>query len=319
MAIAELELHYHLRDNAHAMDAILRNKSEAEALAAFLQIAQQLGVTVQLESSAYQEGGLREVWRFIGANNNQLGWILAVIVLIFSRLPVHDVETEALTKEVLKLTIEEKKANIEKLRRELGKGNPKESTIEKAAQALEGDLKVATRRSNFYRNLLSYDKVFAVGFTPIPDVEAKRLDERTIIRADFVKFIQVTDRLPVEVVDEAIIEIVAPVLREGNYQWKGIYEGQPISFAMNDEQFKSSVLLREVSFQRGSTIECILNIHRKFDEVGDLAITGYSVATVISKTEGTATEETVQGKRHRFSKKQAANQGKLFETPSGHS
>lgn len=87
MPIAEFELHYHLRDNAHAMDAVVRNKCEAEALAAFLHIAEQLGVSMRFESSAYTEGGLREVWQFIGASKDQLGWILAIIVLIFSRYP----------------------------------------------------------------------------------------------------------------------------------------------------------------------------------------------------------------------------------------
>lgn len=315
MAIVQLELHYHLRDGAHAMDAVIRNKSEAEALAVFLQVAQQLGVAVQLESSAYQEGGLREVWRFIGASKDQLGWILAIIALIFTRVPTSDAETEALNKEILRLTIEEKRANLEKLKRDLSKGAPKDATVGQAAEALEGDLKVATRRSNFYRGLLAHEKVTAVGFTLIPEDTTKRPAERTVPRADFVKFIQLTNRLPVDVVDGAQIEIVAPVLKEGNYQWKGIYAGQPISFAMNDEQFKSSVLLGQVSFQHGSMIECVLNIHRKFDEIGDVVVTGFSVSTVISKTEGAVTEETAQGKRQRFAKKQVAGQGKLFEAP----
>ena len=315
MAIAQLELHYHLRGNAHAMDAIVRNKSEAEALAAFLQIAQLLGVAVQLESSAYREGGLREVWRFIGASKDQLGWILAIIILIFSRFPTSDAETEALNKEVLRLTIEEKKANLEKLRRELSKDSPKEATVDRAANALEGDLKVATRRSNFYRGLLSHEEVTAVGFTPLSDSQVVRPDERTVPRGDFIKFILLTNKLPVEVIDEAQIEIVAPVLKEGNYQWKGIYRGEPITFAMSDERFRASVLLRQVSFQHGSTIQCVLHVHRKFDEIGDVAITGYSVATVIAKVEGVVIEETIQGKRHKHSKRQSAGQGKLFEAP----
>lgn len=59
MAIARLELHYFLRDDVHSMNAFVRNKCEAEVLAAFAQIAQQLGVTVELESTAFREGGLR--------------------------------------------------------------------------------------------------------------------------------------------------------------------------------------------------------------------------------------------------------------------
>lgn len=313
MATATLELHYHLSEDAHAMDAFVRNKSEAEALSAFLQIAQQVGISVHLESSAYREGGLREVWKFIGNNKEQLGWLLAVIVLIFSRFPIIDSETDALNKEVLRLTIEEKKANLERIKREIRNELPKEESIGSAAHALEGDLKVATRRSNFYRGLLSYSKVTAVGFTQMPLDAATPPIENKVNRSDFVRFIQLTDKLPIDTVDGAQIEIVAPVLREGNYHWRGVFQGQAISFAMLDEQFKFKVLERKVSFQHGSTIECVLNVHRKFDEVGDITIIGYSVVTVISTFDGITTEETPQGRRHKFTRRQAANQGGLFD------
>lgn len=312
MAIELLELHYHLRDDSHAMNALVRNRSEAEALSICIHIATELGIPLQLESSAFTEGGLREIWQFIGQNNAQLSLLLAVIVLIFSRVPVSDSEMDTLNKEVAKTTIEEKKLSIEKLKREINDGNPDQETISAAARALGNDLKVVTRRSNFYRGLLDYDKVTAVGFAPIPGHQVLPTVEHTVQRHDFSKFILPTDKLPVEVVEDAQIEIVAPVLREGNYQWKGIYLGKPITFAMLDQEFKTAVLRREVSFQSGSTIDCVLNVHRKFDEVGEVNITGYSVATVVAKSDGVTTQETPQGKRHHFNKRLAAGQGHLF-------
>ena len=315
MEIAQLEMHYHLRDGSHAMDAVVRNKSEAEALAAFLYVAQQLGVSVQLESAAYGEGGLREVWQFIGQSKDQLGWILAIIVLLFSRYPVSDPEMDALNKQLLRITIEEKKANLEKLKKELKSGEATAATAERAAGLLEGDLRIATRRSNFYRNLINYDKVTGVGFTALDP--SARPDESTVPRADFIKFIQTSNNLPVEPIEDARIEIVAPVLKEGDYKWKGVYDGQAISFKMGDEVFKSSVLQGDVSFQHGSTIECVLNVHRKFDEVGEVVITGYTVATVVSKIDGGSVHETIQGKRHKLSKQRAADQRSLFGGTAG--
>lgn len=313
MSVAFLELHYHLRDHSHTMDALVRNKCEAEILAAFTHIAHQLGVEVRLESTAYREGGLKEIWSFLGTNSAQLALLLTIIVLIFSRYPTSDPEIDTLNKEVLKLTIEEKRLNLQKLRREAGEKQPSADAASDAAHVIEGDLKVATRRSNFYRGLIGYEKVTAVGFALLPEHQVSAPDEKQVQRSDFSKFVQLTDRLPVEVIDEANIEIVAPVLREGNYPWKGQYNNQPINFAMLDEMFKSSVLLRQVSFQHGSTIKCVLNIHRKFDEVGDVKITGYSVTTVLEKSDDGAAEETPQGKRYRFAKKQGAGQGSLFE------
>jgi hypothetical protein len=105
MAIELLELHYHLRDNSHAMSAVIRNRSEAEALAVCLHIAAELGIPLQLESSAFTEGGLREIWQFIGQNNTQLTLLLAVIVLVLSRIPVSDPEMDTLNKQVARATI----------------------------------------------------------------------------------------------------------------------------------------------------------------------------------------------------------------------
>jgi hypothetical protein len=314
LMVSELfELHYYLRDGSHAMDALVRNKCETEALAAFLEIAAQLGITVQLETTAYTEGGLKEIWRFLGESNNQLSLLLAIIVLIFSRVPISDPELDSLNKEIARLTIEEKKLNIEKLKREIKQGRVTQESIDAATSALESNFKIATRRSNFYRGLLGYEKVTSVGFSVIPESKSELPIEHTVQRAEFGKFVLLTDKLPIEVVDGAKIEIVAPVLREGSYQWKGIYQSQPISFAMLDEAFKTSVLRREVSFQRGSTIECVLNIHRKFNEVGDISITGYSVSTVLTKSDGVTVQETPQGKRHRHQKKLEASQGQLFD------
>lgn len=82
------------------MNALVRNKCEAEALAACLQIAHQLGIAIQIESSAYREGGLKEIWAFLGKNNPQLTLLLAIIVLVFSRIPVSDSEMDALNKDL---------------------------------------------------------------------------------------------------------------------------------------------------------------------------------------------------------------------------
>ena len=110
--------------------------------------------------------------------------------------------------------------------------------------------------------------------------------EHLVPRSEFRLYVLVDNSLPVETVDGANIEIVAPVLKEGNYKWRGIYEGEAISFSMTDAEFKNAVLLEKVSFQHGSCINCVLQIYRKFNEIGDVEITGYSVVTVLEKTDG---------------------------------
>lgn len=312
MDLAEkLALHYYLTNDSHAMDALIRNKCEAELLAVIQEVSNALGFKIDVESEAYSEGGLKERWRFLGDNNNQLMLLLSIVILIFSRIPLSDPEQDRLTKEVTKLTIEEKKLSIEKLKRELNAGKVSEETMVAASNAVDSHLKVATRKSNFYKSLLDYEKVTGIGMSPLDRNNKPTADERFVPSKDFKKFVIDTNELPDEVIEDARIEIISPVLKEGTYKWKGLYQGITISFAMKDAEFRNAVLREEISFQHGSSIECILEIHRKFDEVGDIGIIGYSVVTVIKKTDGAISFETIQGRRHKARKKFIEGQNEL--------
>lgn len=309
---AAFEIHYHLAGNSHEMDAILHNKADGELLALATRIIEELGLPITIEIASVNEGGLRDIWKFIGNSKDQLGWILAIVTLILTRFPSNDAETELLNKELLRANIEEKKLNIHKLRKEIDSEAPTKSKVSAVTDILETDAKVVTRRSNFYKNLISTQRVTAIGFTPIPSDHLLKPEEQTVHRNAFANFIQQTSHLPVEKVEDATIEMVAPVLKEGNYHWKGLYNGTPISFAMLDQNFKSSVLLREISFTHGSAIVAALNIHRKLNEVGDLIITGYSVATVVSRGDVLTQIETPQGKKRRYNLSHRDSQPDMF-------
>lgn len=327
MEIAKrLEVHYYLANESHSMDAFVRNKCEAELLAIFHELCTTLGVDVPIEALAHQEGGLRDYWKLLGENSTQItiaalifSTLLSIANTVLTRIPVSDPEKDEREKQIQELTIEEKrlaieerKLALEKLKKEAQQGIPSKETIEGAAKAVEQNLKIQTRRSNFYRVLSNHEKVTGVGFSAI-DQNGKAIEqEKFVPRADFKRYVLITNELPVETIDGAFIEIVAPVLKEGNYKWRGIYEGESISFSMTDAEFKTSVLREEVSFQHGSGINCVLHIFRKFDELGEVVITGYSVVTVIEKADGASTYETPQGKKHRAYKKFIENQAGLF-------
>lgn len=314
LGLAEkLELHYYLINESHTMDALIRNKCEAELLAIIVEISDALGIEVNVETGAYQEGGLKELWAFIGRNNNQITLVILILTLILSRVPLSDSEQDALTKEATKLTIEEKRLSIEKLKRELKDGEVQDETADAAASTISNNLKIAARNSNFYKNLAGYEKVTGVGMLPLDKDNQPTAVAKYVPRSDFHKFILFTNNLPTEIDDDAQIEIISPVLKEGNYKWKGMYQDIPISFSMNDPEFNNSVLREEISFQHGSIIECVLSIQRKFDEIGDVVITGYSVSTVIRKTDGATSFETAQGRRYKAHKKFNEDQQDLFQ------
>lgn len=325
-ALDRFQIHYYLANESHAMDAFVRNKCEAELLAILQEVCAIVGSSIKVETVPSEEGGLKEYWKILGENGPQISatftiltFVLAVITAGLSRVPVADPEKDTREKSIQELTIEEKKLAIEekrlaleKLRKEVKEGATTPETLESAAKAAEQNLKIQSRRSNFYKQLNNYEKVTAVGFSTLDSESKQVISERTVPRSDFAMYVLLDTSLPIETVEPATIEIVAPVLREGNYKWKGIYEDESISFTMTDADFKNSVHQEQVAFQHGSCIKCVLHIHRKVNEVGEVETTGYSVVTVLEKSDGGITTETSQGKKHRAYKKFIDDQTDLF-------
>ena len=114
----KFELHYHFddKDKTHSMDAFTRNKCEREILQIISEITRKLDTNVKVETEAYAEGGLTEIWTFLNSDNGQLTIILSLLTLALSRIPLRKTKLE---KEDLQLSIEEKKLNVELLKKEL--------------------------------------------------------------------------------------------------------------------------------------------------------------------------------------------------------
>ncbi|OCH01854.1 hypothetical protein [Aliivibrio fischeri] len=309
---AKFQMHYYFEDKSHSMDAFVRNKCESEILAIITEIAKTLNVKIQIESEVRKEGGLREIWAFTNANAGVLSVIISIAALVSSRIPVGDSELEDLQKQDLKLSIQERQLRINKLKAEIKDDVITAETVGKVADLVSKDNKIIIRKSNLYKSLDTYRKVSKIGVNGL-DLSDKEISAELIVkRPDFKKFIVKSNVLPVEAIEDAVIEIVSPVLKSGNYKWKGIFEGESINFSMADKSFQLDVLSEKISFQHGSMIKCTLLIHSKIDEVGEVVITGYSVDTVLENMEGHSFVETKQGKSYRNQKALKAAQGDLF-------
>ncbi|MEZ9819557.1 hypothetical protein AB4238_02870 [Shewanella sp. 10N.286.45.A1] len=312
LSAEKLELHYYFNDASHSMNALVRNQCESEFLAIAIEIAKELNFAVELESEAYREGGLKEIWKVIGKNGVQVSILISVIAIVSSRVPLNDPEIDDLQKQNLRLSIEEKKLRIRKLNKELEQDHVNENTIIKVAEALETNLKIVTRKSNFYKQLNRYNKVDRIGFSSLNSNDFPITDERIVLRNKFRNFIIQSHNLTPIIVEDALIEIVAPVLKEGRFKWKGVYDNESISFSMNDKEFNLDVLHEVISFKHGTAIECVLLNHQKLDETGEIQITGHSVSTVLRKIDSNENVETLQGKKYKFNKKQVDAQASLF-------
>jgi len=294
------------------MNALVRNKCEAEFIAVAIEAAEILGIPLELDCEALQEGGIREVWKALGDNSAQIALLISTLALIWSVVPKTDQELVDLQKEDLRLSIEQRKKSLGKIKEDVEGNNVTPETIHSAERVVSRSYKVVTRKSNFYKALSTYEKVIQVGYSELTSSGNPLSEEKVIPRQEFPKFIIKSQDLKPLKDNSAYIEIVAPVLKDGKAKWKGVYEGQPISFSMNDKEFKMAVVSRQLSFKNGDGIVCVLLIHKKVDELGEVVTSGYSVDVVLENVHSGVSGETAQGKRYRHTKKMADGQEDMF-------
>lgn len=290
----KIELHYCFNDESHTMDAVIRNKCEHEFLEIVKHVSTLFNVELELESEAYTEGGLREWWSLtIKKNPTLAAIIIGVLINVLSNYITTDQELNDLQKQELRLSIEKLKQDLEENKEEIPTIH-----IENATFIINNDIKVQKHKSNFYKNLEDYRKVIRIETTALTEKNKPINETIPVERADFGKFVLTSDELPSDFDNEAVIEIVSPVLTNTSYKWKGIYKGEPIDFSMKDKDFKESVISEKETFKNGTYIECVLEISRKVSDFGEVKNSSYSVLTVIKKDDGISQVITKQGKKY---------------------
>lgn len=304
-ALKKFEIHYFLPDNMHSMDAVVKNKCEAEFLAIAYEVIRLLELDITLNTEALKEGGLRDIWECMGKNAPQLTLLISVLTLVLTWMALPDSELKGLQKENLML-------QNEQLKKQLAVDQISPEVVVEHAKRANDNQKIVTRRSNFYQALNISQEVTQVGFSAL-DTEQKPVGNEIIIpKSKFVLFIQKTNKLPTEIDENAYIEIVAPVLRKSKAKWRGVYNGQLIDFYMKDAVYKAAVLDKRISFTSGNAIICVLEMHRELNEVGDVIITKYCVLAVLDRIENNVPVETESGNKYRKEKKFKDSQMNLF-------
>lgn len=310
---ARLELHYYFKDSdSHSMDAIVRNECEKELLIIYKHVIEILDLDIKFESEAFTEGGLKEMWKFLGKHSAQLSLVISVLALVLSRVPLESTKLEDAKIENLNIDTELKREQLLQLKaRTSNDDSLSMDTINELITILDGDYKITWHRSNFYRRLIHYSKVTQISTKSIGINKSPIQAEGEVNRSQFIEFIQKSDSFPTLIDEEALIDIISPVLKEKNYSWKGIYQGQAITFEMKDELFKKSVINNEVEFTNGTAIKCILHRFRKIDDKGNIIFSKNQVSLVIEVTSDSLLSETTQGAKHKRNKKQSDKQLRL--------
>lgn len=307
----KLELHYYLSDNSHSMDAFVKNKAESELLKVFKEISDILELDLNFEIEALSEGGIKEFIKIFKKKKNkkQIAKIMAVIGVIFSGVLTNIISDQFIKNtELEKSQLEESQLNIEKLKKDLEKEDltEEENTIiiQNLTIIISNTDKIKFHRSNFYSNLLKENKIEQISTTELDENNKPLAKEKKVSRENFNSFIIHKVKIDSEFIEDANVEIVSPVLKKGKMKWRGYYDSKPISFNLRDSIFRNSVLNREISFQNGTSIKCLLEFEKEMDDEGNVKITEINVFDVTSIFEGETTIITKRGKEIIEEKKQ---------------
>jgi hypothetical protein len=226
---------------------------------------------LQIETEAYQEGGLIEILTFSGfVIDRVLNYLSPALNDIITHYATRNTQSDKLDDKIKELTIKNLELDTKK----------KELEIEEQINKKLDDKLTKKYISNFYKRIDSYDKVEKIGYKSL---EKDGL-EYIVERKDFKSFI-LHDDITISEDDDAMIEIISPVLKEGKYNWRGRYKNEKIDFSMADSKFKQEVIEGKHKFSNGSLINCHLEIKVTFDEFGDEKSRNYRVLQVFGTQE----------------------------------
>lgn len=311
-----IELHYRFNDDSHTMNAVVFNKCEYEFLGIAKEIVQKLKVDLEIETEPLGEGGLRSWFKFNAQDKDtiKVGVVLYIITTLLGT-PLTTAIDE-LTRTAIQSVFESAEVKQLKEQKEIAELKLDIAKIESETKRLGRSIDenvVKKKRSNYYENISSCKKITKVTIDITDDLKKNIYLEREVIKANFPNYIMTSDDLEPDSDENAVIEIISPVLKKGKYKWTGIYNGEVIQFTMKSNEFKTLVQTGQVIFKNGSSINCHLLAHKKVNAEGAVKITGYEVILVNHYFENDKPVETPEGKRNRQIKEAESNQLTLFD------
>jgi hypothetical protein len=302
-----LSIRYSLAGNAHSMDAFVRNRVEKEFLEAVRCVSETLGIKIQVKTRAYEKGSLIENIEFYLWLGGALAGV-GISTLRYLAPAINEIIVKIFTSRTQKGKLDLEKQKQELRRLELD-NKEKALELEERIHKVEEDSKIRKNASNYYKQLKNTLEVESVEF-------CSGNDTCKIPRSGFDAFI-IKDNTVVDIDDDAEIEIISPVLKDGTYDWKGVYRDKRIQFSMGDSKFKEDVIAGVYSFSNGFSIKSQLSISSNYDSEGFLKNQTFSVKKVYSVKEAEKKnfEDRALGikrKRKRQREEVEQRQGMLF-------
>ena len=297
-----IELHYWLKDGSHSMDANVFNKCEYELLGIIKEISSTLKVQIEVETMPLGEGGVKAWLKCHEITGNQI--ILSVVLFLCTNVVGTPITTtlDYLTRKALDYVFEDpeiKALEKEKKKEELKYDIAKLKHQTQLLCASINENKIKKRKSNYFEEASKCKKIEKISVSITDNYKADCFNCKDILATDFPLYIMTSDEIEPDNDEQAIIEIVSPVLKKGKYMWVGIYNGNVIQFKMKSNEFKVLVQTGQIPFKNGSSIQCHLVTNKKISSEGEIKITGYEVIAVDKFFINETPIETPEGKRRR--------------------
>lgn len=293
----KLEMRFFFNDKSNYMDAMITHRCEKEVLSLIRLLGDMLDVKMTVYNEPCVDEVYKEVWAVAGGSSRSISIVLNIFMQVLTR-PLLSVGGQPL--------INRSVVDEEKMLRELAFFR-RELKLKKASvmpreliELLNTMPRFCKIKSNFYEALRGYPKVTKIAVRELGENNRSRSGVLDVKCEQFNYYILRSDELPTIKDNKAIIEIISPVLKNSRYRWKGIYNkgGETIDFYMDDEDFKKDMFDEKISFKSGMCIDCVLNVERRLNEMGETVNVSYAVETVIRTRFDKMEIITAQGKRH---------------------
>ena len=314
---SKLEFHYVFTedDRSHSLNAYTRNACEKEFLAIIKTLSTELGVHIDVNVEPKKDGSLIDVYNFMVSPN---GLAVAVWATFFLEIIKYSFPRKTRA-EKENINIENEKGLLELVQKakemeEQGISLP--PNIEKRLLNTYSSQKIKKQKSNFFKNLQKEQKIKSLEVSEVDiNDETKKHVLFLIPRGDFEDYFLYSDDLESEIDNNAIVEVISPVLKNGRYMWRGIYRRENITheFVMADKDFKKTVIEDGISFQNGTELDCEVEICKKLDDNGDVFNAKYKINKVYDHRIGSNITEMPSGRKRREKQEFEKRQPSLFD------
>uniref|UniRef100_UPI00402514D6 hypothetical protein n=1 Tax=Phocaeicola vulgatus TaxID=821 RepID=UPI00402514D6 len=253
--VLTIDLHYVLdKEGLHDMDAEVHNKCGACVIDVLNHLSDVLDEDCQLDFSATQEGGVRDIYKLIIKGVNNKGSIAHdVFIGLVSALISHFIGVAPSIDET------QKQLNRVELIEKLKQGDYSDEDL---SFVLNGDPKYISNRNEFYRYLDKEPHVTQVkcdasgGSIPTnrPTSEiSKQFFKNQIVNNE--------KRTTTETFYNTSVMVLIPILtKDSNAKWRGLFNNQEIQFTINDSDFREEIFNQKVHFVAGTSLKCDFTI-----------------------------------------------------------